>query len=233
VAQRETPGPIFQGWLKAEIVPFMSTRGWRRRGLAFEQHRQGNIGFVEFVRSPTFTGNQYEFTVDVAIHSPRLAAVKRDLTELEPPTRPNPQDAAFNQPLGWLMGERTPVYWRVRAPSLSLELAALGENVRDKLERYALPWLDAHWSDEQLRDALIDHAEGLGGLGIRELHRLVTDLGPDARLAEIEELLRTERDRSAARRAADLAEMNSVDAAADEVRAADEAMRQLSGGARS
>ena len=125
------------------------------------------------------------------------------------------------------MGEREDLWWTIRSPVLSYELDALGENVRDKLARFALPYVDDNLTDEAIRDRLLARLDQLGEHSLRRLRWLVEDLGPRERLVDIDAQFPPATALAAARRA----EVQSVMEHADDgdTAAADAAMRGLAG----
>lgn len=228
MSQQQTAGPIFQKWLRAEIEPFMKGRGWKRHGLVFESEPSPNVGLIEFRRSKWSTAERYEFFIEAGVYSPRLVEEFSAFTQV--PVRPRPEMgfAVLTQRLSTLIGESSDVFWRVRSPSLSLELEALGESVRQNLEAHLITWVEAHLTDQQIRDFLLEHAEGIGMLGLRQLRRLLVDLGPSGQLAFVDKQI----EREPARREAITVEAPQHDifgASDEDVRAADEAMRRLLG----
>ena len=86
------------------------------------------------------------------MYSPRLTEEFSTFTEIPVPLRPEMGFAVLTRRLSSLLGESSDVFWRIRTPSLSLELEALGDSVRRNFEAHVIPWVEAHLSDQQIRD---------------------------------------------------------------------------------
>ena len=122
-----------------------------------------NTAFVQLVRWKGSTAGHYDFWVEAAVFSPRVAEELAQFLGEPPPARPDIGLAAATVRLADLLRERSDVVWRVRADALGAEQAALGASVRESLVAHVLPWIDLHATDEQLRDELLGRAERAGG----------------------------------------------------------------------
>jgi len=189
VKPNPTAGEYFQRWMATEMQPWLKERGWRRRGSLFLRRADPNTAVIEFLRGKWSQADDYMFRIEAAVYSPRLAEEHSRYLEMDPPTRPMMHFGTVQHLLSSLMGENFDLWWHVRAPSLTLELAALGENVREKLETYVFPWIEAHCSDEQIRDYFWTFRDDLGGISLRQLRRLLIDLGPVERVPEVDQLI--------------------------------------------
>jgi len=225
VSATTTAGAIFSQWISTEIRPFLAERGWTRAGLVFSKGYGANTGLIQFRRWKWNTSETCRFFVEAGVFSPRFAAWHAEWAGLPVPSAPALVGGAVVARLSALMGEREEVFWTVRAPSLSFELAALGESVRDKIGAFALPFVEAHASDELIRDDLLAHLDQLGPLQVGWLTRLLADIGPEDRIPEVRGMVRLSEARLAAQRAEDERRWRAADDA--EVAAADEAMRRL------
>lgn len=174
----KTAGAVFSDWISTEVRPFLSARGWRRTGLVFEKADGANSGLIAFRRWKWNTHDTCRFFVEAGVFSPRLAREEADWAGLPVPMTPTLRLGAIGARLAALMGEREELFWTVRASSLALELEALGESVREKIEIFVLPFVEAHASDEAIRDQLLAHLDDLGPEQVRWLTRLLADLGP-------------------------------------------------------
>jgi hypothetical protein len=184
-----TAGAVFQDWLRREVAPFLGARGWRRRGLVFERLAGENTQLVELVRWKGSTPGHYDFWLEAAVFSPRVADEKALRFGAPAPARADVRWAAASVRLASLLGEGTDVVWRLRADALGVQQTALGDMVRESLVAHVLPWLEAHTTDEQLRDGMLGRAERLAGTSLLELRRLVTDLGPAEELPRLDALI--------------------------------------------
>jgi hypothetical protein len=225
VSAAKTAGAFFSEWISTEIRPFLAERGWTRSGLVFSKPYGSNTGLVQFRRWKWNTSETCRFSIQVGVFSPRFAAWHAEWAGTPVPCGPALVSAAAVAPLSALMGEREEVFWTMRAPSLSFELAALGESVRDKLAAFALPFVEAHASDEQMRDEMLAQLDQLGPSQVGWLTRLLADIGPEDRIPEVRDRLAPSETRLAAQR--DEAERRWRAADDADAAAADEAMLRL------
>jgi hypothetical protein len=100
-------------------------------------------------------------------------------------------------------------------------------SVREKVERFVLPYVADHLTDEAIRDQMLVRLDRLGAHSLNRLRRLVEDLGPPERLADIDAQLAPAAALVAGRRAQILADMQQADDEDDA--AADAAMWWLAG----
>ena len=200
VTKDKTAGAVFSDWISTEVRPFLSARGWRRTGLVFEEADGANSGLIAFRRWKWNTHDTCRFFVEAGVFSPRLAREEADWAGLPVPMTPTLRLGAIGARLAALMGEREELFWTVRASSLALELEALGESVREKIEIFVLPFVEAHASDEAIRDQLLAHLDDLGPEQVRWLTRLLADLGPADRLPEVRDQVGLSEARLAAER---------------------------------
>lgn len=152
----------------------------------FERPSGANTLFAQFVRWKGSTSGRYDFWLEASVFSPRIADEKALLLGSPVPARPDPGWAAAEVRLASLRGERSDVVWRLRVDALGVEQAALAETVRENLVAHVLPWLDAHATDEQLRGEMLGRAQRMDGPSLRELRRLVADLGPASELPRVQ-----------------------------------------------
>ena len=197
VTQGDTARAVFDRWLRFEMTPGLAARGWHRRGSVFSRVANGNTSFIEFRESRLATPLEYEFSIDLGLFSPYLAQVWAGFTGIHVPTQPQPTNAQLSLPLGWLMGRRSDFFWRIRTPESAVRTRSLGTRVRRTIETLAIPWLDAHSSDEQLRDYFLQTAVEQDELGLSYLRALLVDRGPVERVAEVDALLSTVGERMA------------------------------------
>jgi hypothetical protein len=225
VSTTTAAGAILSQWISTEIRPFLAERGWARAGLIFSKRYGANTGQIQFRRWKWNTSETCRFFVEAGVFSPRYAEWHAEWAGLPVPAAPALVSGAVVARLSALMGERDELFWTVRAPSLSFELATLGESVRDKVGTFALPFVEAHASDEMIRDELLAHLDALGPHQVGWLTRLLTDLGPADRLQEVRDRTGPSEARLAAQRAEATRRWQMADEA-DAV-AADDAMRLL------
>jgi hypothetical protein len=222
-----TAGAAFQDWLKHEIEPFLVARGWRGRGLVFERAAGENAQLLQFVRWKGSTAAHYDFWLEAAVFSPRVADEKARFLESAAPARADVGWAAANVRLAGLLGERTDVVWRLRADALAVQQTALGDVVRENIVAHVFPWLDAYTTDEQLRDWMLGRAERMKGPSLLELRRLVADLGPAEELTRVDALIAVWNARPPFDARAAAARWNPFAASDAEATAADAAMMEL------
>jgi hypothetical protein len=184
MADKEAASPIFDRWLTAEIRPFLAERGWRKRGSTFLLPATQNTGLIVFQKHRWNDAGTCRFVVEAGVFSPRMARHEVEDFGYEPPPRPTRGVGAIRRRLSSLMGEED-LWWAIRSPAMSYELDALGASVRDKIELFALPFVAAYLTDEAIRDEMLARLDELGPSELRRLRRLVEDLGPQERLADI------------------------------------------------
>ena len=229
MADTAAAGRVFDRWLAAEVGPFLAERGWRRRGSTFLLPTPQNTGLLVFQKYKWNDARTCRFTIEVDLFSPRLARYDAEDLGLDLPDRPG-RGWARARRLTSLMGEED-LCWTVRSPALSWELEALGAGVRDKIERFGLPYVAAHLTDEAIRDEMLARLGECRPNALRLLRRLVEDLGPRGRLRDIEAAAAAARALEDVERAQALADMMGARKRQDEddVAAADAAMEQLLG----
>lgn len=164
----------FGRWLSTEVAPSLVALGWQAEARRFVLHTSPpNTGLIEFTRSDTSTLTLYRFRVEVGVFSPRLAQL--DPTGL-PGTATLRGAGAVAVRLGELVtGED--VVWSLRSDAMGLELSALGDSVRAAIYDNGLPFIEAHLTDERIRESLRARLPTIRGTRLRQLRLLEHDLG--------------------------------------------------------
>jgi hypothetical protein len=225
MADTSAASRIFERWLSAEMRPFLAVRGWRKRGSTFLLPAAPNTGLIVFQKSKWNDARTCQFVVEAGVFSPRMARHEVEDFGYEPPVRPTLYVGAIRHRLSSLMGEPEDLWWAIRSPALSYELDALGASVRDKFERFALPYVAAYLTDEAIRDEMLARLDELGPRELHRLRRLIEDLGPEERLADIEARVAPATALAAERLAQALVALEHADD--EDAAAADAAMRRL------
>lgn len=173
MADQPTAAQQFQGWLATEVAPFLGERGWRRKAGVFRLPVPPNTGLIEFRRYDAGSNRTtHKFFIEVGVFSPALATSDAAFHDSPLPRAPTLLTGAVGGRLSDLMGERGDRIFAIRASDLSVERAGLGENVREKLAQFALPWIEAHLTDRQIRDDLLVRVDELGPIRLRWLDAL-------------------------------------------------------------
>lgn len=146
-----TAQDAFDEFLRAYIWPFLHDRGFKRSKSTFHRPVAANWQVVNFQKSVYSDRDAVRFTVNLAVGLDRLREGVHDWAEDK---RPPEARCHLRERLGRLVSDRD-VWWDVRP---GLELASLAEAVTLALERYGLPWLDAHASDDAIAALLRDDA---------------------------------------------------------------------------
>lgn len=176
--------------LRTAVTPLLRKVGFRKVGLYYFRQRSGNWELVQFQKSWSNTVDETRFTVNCGIVSTRLARFLLG-ADLKMPT---PEyNWHYSQRLGFLMAGGQDKWWTIDA---SVPKESLGSEVSELIIDLAIPTLDAHASDEELRDLwLSGESPGLTDVQrLMYLAVLLRDLSPREQyssiLSELEALTR-------------------------------------------
>jgi hypothetical protein len=175
---------LFSEWLKSEIAPVLKSAGWTKSGNNFHLRGDGTVGVVQLAKSHQSRADHLWFWIKAGIWSERLSLIDAEveLWRQGQPSRPTPDECHLRIWYDTVM--RPGWHWEMRPDSSTAELAALGRDVRDRLNRLVLPDLIAHMSDPALRDALLagDERMSISGSALAYLYALINALGPSEAL---------------------------------------------------
>jgi hypothetical protein len=146
-----TAQDAFDELLRAHIWPFLKGRGFKRSKATFHRPVGQNWQVVNFQKSVSSDRDAVRFTVNLAVAIDRLRSGVYDWPEGK---RPPQMRCHLRERLGAVMSDRD-VWWEVFP---RLELDPLAEAIMLALDRYGLPWLDAHASEDAIVALLQDDA---------------------------------------------------------------------------
>ena len=124
--------------------------------------------------------------------SQRLANVDATLDDREPKrtSRPTPDQSHWILPYSDIMDARSGEQWKMSHADSPADLARTAAVVIDRLTTVVLPAVEAHMSDEAIRDAFLDGDYSPLGSPVVYAYALVAALGPANRLPAALERLR-------------------------------------------
>ena len=151
---------VFKRWLDAEIGPFMKEHGFARAGISFTMRMPDVTVVVAFQKHPYSTADRVIFWLNAGVWSRRLAEAVDRLSgppQARPPSVHGCQwTVAFDDMMTGSGTRHTyeGIWWFVRRDASELDLAELGQIVRERLASRAIPKVAAMASEPALRDAL-------------------------------------------------------------------------------
>ena len=146
-----TAQDAFDELLREHIWPFLKERGFKRSKSTFHRPADQNWQVVNFQKSVYSDRDAVRFTVNLAVGIGRL---RRGVYDWPNGKRPAEARCHLRERLGPLLAGRD-VWWDVARDA---ELERLGDALIAALERYGLPWLEAHATDEAIVGLLRDDA---------------------------------------------------------------------------
>jgi hypothetical protein len=167
----------FARLVREHVQPLLKPKGFKKKATVFYRQTDRNYGLVHLQKSRKSTATSVEFTINVAVFSPRLQDALSALTWVPPvkdvPTEP---DCHLRRRIGRLLPQRQDVWWSVRTerdvPEVGLRLSPVFLEV-------AIPFLDRCTSDEGLRDYWLAKPERtLSGPEGLALGVLLREIGP-------------------------------------------------------
>lgn len=179
----------FTRLVKEHVQPLLKAKGFKKKATVFYRQTDRNYGLVHLQKSLKSTATSVEFTINVAVFSPRLQDALSALTWVPPvkdvPTEP---DCHLRRRIGWLLPQREDIWWGVRTER---DVPEMGLRLSPVFLEAAIPFLDRCTSDEGLRDYWLAKPEGtLSGPEGLALGVLLRDIGPRETLGPFLERLR-------------------------------------------
>ncbi len=147
---------LYKYFIEEHIGPYLKSRRFKQDKSAFKIIKNGNLGIIDFQKSRNSTESTIIFTVN-------LAVVLRTIYEFEGHhvsiDKLGEEQGHWRERLGYLMPEKTDVWWEIKE---SIDVKQLASLLIKLIEEYGIKALMKYIKDGNLLELwLTDEAPGL------------------------------------------------------------------------
>src|SRR5579862_3760698 len=151
----------FDAMVREHMWPFLRVRGFKRSKYNFHRQVESNWQVINLQKSTSSDANHVRFTVNLGVG---IDALRRGVHDWAPSARPREPQCHLRQRIGFLLRQED-TWWNIDP---STDVATFADSLNTAIDRYALPFFDAHATTEKLRALARDPAalrvEGRGDL---------------------------------------------------------------------